>query len=102
MIINFYLIYKSAISLPLMKDAKSLTELGSKLFLRCVSGTRVICNIEHKTISGYEFHGWGSHYDGYPSSYLTAAATVGMTTSDIDQFLQRFTKVMNDWTTKRL
>lgn len=91
-----------AISLPLMKDAKSLTELGSKLFLRCVSGTRVICNIEHKTISGYEFHGWGSHYDGYPSSYLTAAATVGMTTSDIDQFLQRFTKVMNDWTTKRL
>ena len=85
-----------------MKDSKSLTELGSKLFVRCVSGTRVISSTECKTISGHEFQGWGAHYDQYPSPYLTAAATIGMTTCDIDQFLQRFTKVMVSCTAKLL
>lgn len=90
------------ITLPPMKDSKSLTELGSKLFVRCVSGTRVISSTECKTISGHEFQGWGAHYDQYPSPYLTAAATIGMTTCDIDQFLQRFTKVMVSCTAKLL
>lgn len=90
------------ITLPSMKDSKSLTELGSKLFVRCVSGTRVISSMECKTINGHEFQGWGAHYNQYPSPYLTAAATIGMTTCDIDQFLQRFTKVMASWTTKML
>lgn len=84
-------------TLPNMADEKSLTQLGSQLFLRCVSGTRVIANKECKSVSGHEFKGWGAHHDNYPSAYLTAAATIGMTAVDVDQFLKRLTKVMEVW-----
>ena len=87
----------TGIMLPPSTEPKSITELGSKLFLRCVSGTRVISNVDHKKINGYEFKGWGAHCDSYPFSYMTAAATIGMTSTDINQFLQRFTKVMESW-----
>lgn len=82
-------------TLPSMTDPKMVTHLGSQLFLRCVSGTRVICPSEpSKTISGHAFRGWGSHHDSYPVAYLTAAATIGMTSTDVQQFLQRLTKVL--------
>lgn len=90
------------ITLPQTSDPKTITELGSQLFLRCVSGTRVVSNIEFKKISGYEFHGWGSHHNSYPTSYLTAAASIGMTTVDVEQFLNRLTKVMDSWSAKRI
>lgn len=83
-----------------MSDQKILTQLGSQLFLRCVSGTRVVSNFEHKVINGHEFRGWGSHHDSYPTAYLTAAATIGMMPIDVEQFLQRLTKVMESWCAK--
>ena len=80
--------------MPQSGDADWLTALGSKLFLRCVSGTRVVSTSESKTINGCQFRGWGAHTDYYPFPYITVAATVGMKASDVSQFLRRFTKVL--------
>ena len=88
------------ITLPPIADQKILTQLGSQLFLRCVSGTRVVSNHDSKVINGHDFRGWGSHHDSYPTAYLTAAATIGMTTLDVEQFLHRLTKVMDSWSSK--
>ncbi|KAI9138120.1 soluble liver antigen/liver pancreas antigen [Paraphysoderma sedebokerense] len=46
-------------------DARKLTFLGSMLFTRSVSGTRVVAPGERKVIEGYEFKGWGGHVDVY-------------------------------------
>ena len=91
------LFVSTGISLPEVADPKLVTQLGSQLFLRCVSGTRVVSSREVKNISGHSFTGWGSHHDAYPTAYLTAAATVGMTRVDVQQFLSRLAKVMENW-----
>ena len=83
-----------------MQDPKILTQLGSQLFLRCVSGTRVVSNVERKVINDHEFRSWGSHHNNYPTAYLTAAATIGMTPVDVEQFLHRLTKVLESWSSK--
>ena len=81
-------------TLPVIEETKHLTEFGSKLFLRCVSGTRVVSGRETNAINGIEFKGWGAHCNNYPTPYLTAAATVGMEESDIEQFLHRLSKLL--------
>ena len=70
------------------------TKLGSMLFTRFVSGTRVVPKGEVKEVSGYTFQGFGSHTDSYPCAYLTAAAAMGMTKDDVDSFIKRLDKVL--------
>ncbi|KAG7153505.1 O-phosphoseryl-tRNA(Sec) selenium transferase-like [Homarus americanus] len=67
----------------------SLTELGSMMFLRGISGARVINTKAVKTIAGVKFTGWGSHCESYPHHYLTAAASIGMTNKDLKLFITR-------------
>jgi hypothetical protein len=38
-------------------DNKTVTTLGSMLFLRCVSGTRVVTGADLKEVAGYKFEG---------------------------------------------
>jgi hypothetical protein len=38
-------------------DSKTVTMLGSMLFLRCVSGTRVVTGADLKEVAGYKFEG---------------------------------------------
>jgi hypothetical protein len=38
-------------------DSKTVTMLGSMLFLRCVSGARVITGADLKEVAGYKFEG---------------------------------------------
>jgi hypothetical protein len=38
-------------------DSKTVTMLGSMLFLRCVSGTRVVTGVDLKEVAGYKFEG---------------------------------------------
>lgn len=38
-------------------DNKRITMLGTMLFLRCVSGSRVISSVEQKELYGYKFEG---------------------------------------------
>ncbi|PNF28476.1 O-phosphoseryl-tRNA(Sec) selenium transferase [Cryptotermes secundus] len=76
-------------------DSKTVTMLGSMLFLRCVSGTRVVTGADLKEVAGYKFEGWGAHNSNYPVPYLTAAAALGMRKSDVDLFSHRLDKVLS-------
>ncbi|XP_067003463.1 O-phosphoseryl-tRNA(Sec) selenium transferase [Anabrus simplex] len=75
-------------------DKKSVTLLGSMLFMRCVSGTRVVSGADIKEVTGYKFEGWGAHNSNYPVPYLTAAAALGMRKTDVDLFVHRLDKAM--------
>jgi O-phospho-L-seryl-tRNASec:L-selenocysteinyl-tRNA synthase len=77
------------------ENAKNLTIVGSMLFTRYVSGVRVVAPGDNKNISGVEFENFGSHSSKYPCPYLTAAAAIGITQSDIDCFTKRLEKVLD-------
>lgn len=66
-----------------------ITQLGSMLFHRCVSGTRVIGQGVQQEVAGVTFNGYGAHCDQYPHDYLTVAAALGTSQSDVDLFLVR-------------
>ncbi|EGC37855.1 hypothetical protein DICPUDRAFT_149505 [Dictyostelium purpureum] len=70
--------------------------LGSQLFSRSCSGARVIDLSKNKKaiVGGLEFNYYGSHIDGYPTSYLTVACAIGVTKSEIDKFIQRLSKLL--------
>ena len=68
---------------------KSLSMLGSMLFKRGVSGTRVVAQGKVQSIAGHAFQGYGAHCDCYPHTYLTFAAALGTTKQDVDDFLKR-------------
>ncbi|XP_076166175.1 sec synthetase isoform X2 [Ptiloglossa arizonensis] len=81
----------------LEKLAASLQQvnmLRSILFLRNVSGIRVIAATECKHVVSHKFEGWGAHNSNYPVPYLTAAAALGMKKSDVDVFIQRLDKAL--------
>lgn len=63
--------------------------LGSMLFKRCVSGTRVVPRGATATVAGRAFVGYGAHADAYPHDYLTFAAALGTTRADVDAFVGR-------------
>lgn len=68
---------------------KPVTFLGSMLFKRGVSGTRVVARGKTQTVAGHTFKGYGAHCDAYPCDYLTVAAALGTTDSDMDEFIAR-------------
>jgi O-phospho-L-seryl-tRNASec:L-selenocysteinyl-tRNA synthase len=45
------------------------------------------------TISGLKITNFGAHCDSYNTPYLTAAASIGMTKTDVDIFVTRLDKV---------
>lgn len=69
--------------------------LGSLLFSRGVSGTRVVAPGARATIDGHAFTGWGAQTDAYPhGAYLTAAAAIGIKESDVPVFEARIEKAI--------
>lgn len=68
---------------------KPVTFLGSMLFRRAVSGTRVVARGKEQTVAGHCFKGYGAHCDAYPCDYLTFAAALGTTERDVDEFIRR-------------
>jgi O-phospho-L-seryl-tRNASec:L-selenocysteinyl-tRNA synthase len=61
------------------------TEFGSMLFLRGVSGARVVSPWNGKeTIAGIEFQGYGSSYSHYPVPYVTVACALGFENEDVE------------------
>lgn len=101
-------------SAPANEDAASLTSsrsavplhggvsyLGSMLFSRGVSGTRAVPVWPHdrevRRIDGTTFVGYGAHCDAYPVPYLTVAAAVGMTDSDVDVLLRRLDGTLREF-----
>lgn len=84
-----------------MKATSSETSrLGAMLFSRCVSGTRVVPRGVSKTLGGLELQGFGSSFHQYPHSYMTAACAIGLEDSEIDEFLKRLDKTLNEFRKK--
>ena len=77
------------------------TYLGSMLFTRCVSGTRVVRRGEVKKVCGLEFQGFGSSLDDYPHTYMTAAAAIGGSREEIDRFIDVLGKTLISFKEKR-
>ncbi|KAL4231703.1 hypothetical protein ACF0H5_009279 [Mactra antiquata] len=76
-------------------EGKTVTEIGSMLFTRFVSGARVVSMDSKDTnIGGLTFHNFGSHYNDYPCSYLTAASAIGTNKQDVDTFINRLDQVL--------
>ena len=87
------------------------TAVGSMLFTRGVSGTRVVTGKDSKIIGklqairslpwifspfpgGVHFEGWGAHTATCNTAYLTAAAAIGATIDDVKLFVKRVDKVL--------
>ncbi|KAK3096279.1 hypothetical protein FSP39_025255 [Pinctada imbricata] len=88
--------------LDMMSDVSQVTEVGSKLFTRLVSGTRVVAKSGKVTeICGLKMKNFGSHSNSYPSSYLTAAASIGMRKDEVDLFINRLDKVLTNVYTEK-
>ena len=85
-----------ALSLVGVGTDENVTFLGSMLFARCVSGTRVISS-NTMTVCGISFKNFGAHIDDYPCPYLTAAASIGVRASDIPTFVQRLDKTLQQF-----
>eukprot|EP00999_Lentomonas_sp_LEN2_P001312 NODE_233_length_1837_cov_101.212281_g208_i0.p1 GENE.NODE_233_length_1837_cov_101.212281_g208_i0~~NODE_233_length_1837_cov_101.212281_g208_i0.p1 ORF type:complete len:344 (+),score=5.61 NODE_233_length_1837_cov_101.212281_g208_i0:736-1767(+) len=75
-------------------DSEALTFLGSMLYTRCVSGARVVPVRTVKVVNGFEFEGFMAHHAKYPAGYLTVAAAVGLTKSEISTFITRLKMVL--------
>lgn len=76
-------------------DKTKVSMIGSMLFTRGISGCRVITTTDSKTIDGHKFQGWGSHIaHSNGSPYITAAAGLGITRSEIDNFIDKLDKVL--------
>nr|KAF6502534.1 Sep (O-phosphoserine) tRNA:Sec (selenocysteine) tRNA synthase [Molossus molossus] len=73
---------------------KAVTQLGSMLFTRQVSGARVVPLGSVQTVNGYTFRGFMSHTNNYPCAYLNAASAIGMKAQDVDLFIKRLDKCL--------
>uniref|UniRef100_S4RAG1 O-phosphoseryl-tRNA(Sec) selenium transferase n=1 Tax=Petromyzon marinus TaxID=7757 RepID=S4RAG1_PETMA len=73
-----------------------VTQLGSMLFTRQVSGARVVpLGGVTQTVGGREFRGFMSHSPCYPVAYLNAAAAIGMTQADVGAFASRLSRCLD-------
>ncbi|CAF2414598.1 unnamed protein product [Rotaria sp. Silwood2] len=81
-----------AISLKHLPNER-LTELGSMLFTRRISGARVVKLGTKQTIDSYEFINYGAHSSNIQYSYLTVAAAIGIEENDIEIFMKKFDSI---------
>jgi len=81
-----------AVSLKHLPNER-LTELGSMLFTRRISGARVVQLGTKQKIENYEFDNYGSHSSRSQFSYLTVAAAIGIEENDIENFMKKFDSI---------
>jgi O-phospho-L-seryl-tRNASec:L-selenocysteinyl-tRNA synthase len=86
----------------LLDVQRDLTRLGSMLFSRCVSGTRVVPRHVTRTIGTHVFGGFGSSCNDYPHAYLTAACALGLGEAEMHEFFDRLEKTLREFKKKRL
>ena len=73
------------------------TMLGSMLFHRGVSGSRVVQPGKTSVVEGISFQDYGAHHNAYPHTYLTVAAAIGTEPKDIDEFISRLRKCLKEF-----
>nr|XP_015200776.1 PREDICTED: O-phosphoseryl-tRNA(Sec) selenium transferase isoform X1 [Lepisosteus oculatus]XP_015200777.1 PREDICTED: O-phosphoseryl-tRNA(Sec) selenium transferase isoform X1 [Lepisosteus oculatus]XP_015200778.1 PREDICTED: O-phosphoseryl-tRNA(Sec) selenium transferase isoform X1 [Lepisosteus oculatus]XP_015200779.1 PREDICTED: O-phosphoseryl-tRNA(Sec) selenium transferase isoform X1 [Lepisosteus oculatus]XP_015200780.1 PREDICTED: O-phosphoseryl-tRNA(Sec) selenium transferase isoform X1 [Lepisos len=76
------------------QNDRAVTQLGSMLFTRQVSGARVVPRGTEQTVSGYTFKGFMSHANDYPCPYLNAASAIGITKEDVTLCIKRLDKCL--------
>jgi len=79
---------------PPGSGAPSPAFLGSMLFTRCVSGTRVVPRGQLKSVGGVDFAGYGASVADYPHDYLTAACALGLSSGELEEFSLRLDKAL--------
>ena len=82
---------------PAGGKALPATFLGSMLFSRCVSGTRVVARGKRAEVGGHAFKGYGSHCDAYPRDYLTVAAALGGSEREVEEFVGRMGRCLAEF-----
>jgi len=83
------------------KYSEKISLLGSMLFTRCVSGTRVVPRHQTKNIDDIGFFGFGSSNDNFPHCYLTAACAIGLSHEEMLCFFSRLDKCLRDFVSKK-
>ncbi|XP_013859837.1 O-phosphoseryl-tRNA(Sec) selenium transferase [Austrofundulus limnaeus] len=73
---------------------QAVTQLGSMLFTRQVSGARVIPLGKEQVVNGHTFRGFMSHAESYPCPYLNAASAIGITRDDVTLCVKRLDKCL--------
>ncbi|XP_032079959.1 O-phosphoseryl-tRNA(Sec) selenium transferase [Thamnophis elegans] len=76
------------------ENPEAVTQLGSMLFTRQVSGARVVSPGTLQTVSGHAFRGFMAHTDRYSCSYLNAASAIGMKADDVQVFIKRLDRCL--------
>ncbi|GFH15598.1 sep-tRNA:Sec-tRNA synthase, partial [Haematococcus lacustris] len=70
------------------------------LWARCVSGTRVAGTGRAQNVAGITFQNYGAHHDTYPHTYLTAAAAIGGSRREVDEFCARLLRCYKEMSRK--
>ena len=78
------------------------TELGSWLFKRSISGTRVVAPGATKTIEATQFVNWGAHHEEYPSAYVTFAASMGLQKEEIPVLCKKLDQAFDYFAKQKL
>ena len=81
-------------------DDRKITEFGSMLFSRGVSGSRVVSCKAEKTVADIHFNGYGASFTGYPNGYCALACAIGIQEDDIDILASRLDGAYADWKKK--
>mmetsp|Transcript_27569 Transcript_27569/g.70228 ORF Transcript_27569/g.70228 Transcript_27569/m.70228 type:complete len:506 (-) Transcript_27569:1835-3352(-) len=79
-----------------LSHIKDHSFIGSMLWARCVSGTRVVAPGKAQSVGGLKFANYGAHSDAYPHVYLTAAAAVGASQAEATEFCVRLDKTLGE------
>ncbi len=87
-----------AITLTPPPGAKAPSALGGALFVRLVSGARVVApSDEAKEVGGCSFVNYGAHTDDYGVAYLSVACALGIRAVDVDLAFKRIDKQLAEW-----
>uniref|UniRef100_A0A7S3SP59 O-phosphoseryl-tRNA(Sec) selenium transferase n=1 Tax=Emiliania huxleyi TaxID=2903 RepID=A0A7S3SP59_EMIHU len=87
-----------SVTLTPPEGSKPAGSLGASLFVRLVSGLRVVTpSAAGKTVGGIPFESYGAHYSGYPCAYFSVACAIGIADGDVDLFLRRLDKALAEW-----
>lgn len=76
---------------------ESPTFLGSMLFSRAASGSRVFVPGKSQEVAGIKFNSYGASSDEYKDAYINVAAAIGGSSAEVDEFLRRLEKCVAEF-----
>ncbi|GBG31312.1 O-phosphoseryl-tRNASec selenium transferase [Hondaea fermentalgiana] len=82
-------------------SGRTLSEFGSMLFTRGVSGARVVAPGMTKTVAAIDFGHYGASFDEYPHAYVTVACAMGVRLEDLGVLNKRLDQTFTDFAKRR-